>query len=72
MRKTCAYTLQRNLTKSVVDMTKQMYKVESRDADGKILYQYYIQATDPTEAIRVGKMFVSEQALAGTWSAVKC
>ena len=53
-------------------MTKQMYKVESRDADGKILYQYHIQATDTTEAIRVGKMYVSEQARAGNWSAVKC
>ena len=53
-------------------MIKQMYKVESRDADGKILYQYHIQATDPTEAIRVGKMYTTKEALAGTWSATKC
>ena len=53
-------------------MIKQMYKVESRDADGKILYQYHIQETSEAEAIRVGKMYVSEQARAGTWSATKC
>lgn len=39
-------------------MIKQMYKVESRDADGEILYQFHIQE-------------ISE-ALAGTWSATKC
>ena len=53
-------------------MIKQMYKVESRDADGKILYQYHIQATDPTEAIRVGKMYPTKESRAGTWSATKC
>ena len=53
-------------------MIKQMYKVESRDADGNILYQFHIQEISESEAIRVGKMYVSEQARAGTWSAVKC
>ena len=47
-------------------MIKQMYKVESRDADGEILYQFHIQE------IRVGKMYTTKEALAGTWSATKC
>lgn len=47
-------------------MIKQTYKVESRDADGKILYQFHIQE------IRVGKMYTTKEALAGTWSATKC
>ena len=59
-------------TVSEVSMTKQMYKVESRDADGKILYQFHIQEISEAEAIRVGKMFTTKEALAGTWSATKC
>lgn len=53
-------------------MTKQMYKVESRDADGKILYQFHIQEISEADAIRVGKMYTTKEALAGTWSATKC
>lgn len=52
-------------------MIKQMYKVESRDADGKILYQFHIQEIGEAEAIRVGKMYTTKEALAGTWSATK-
>lgn len=53
-------------------MRKQMYKVESRDADGKILYQFHIREISEAEAIRVGKMYTTKEALAGTWSATKC
>ena len=50
---------------------KSVYRVTSHGADGKQLYNQAIYSVGPEEALRVGKMYVSDEALAGKWEVTK-